>query len=372
MPGPSHPSLMPLVAALAAATAHADVQTFTSSFEFFNALDDAAHVTEDFEGFGLDEVIPPGTQVGNVIYDSFPTAFGGLVGDNYFNLGFQSLYLERDGVAGHGETDFYYPGESIAVAFAQDVYAIGIFFNVDISEFSDYMYIETPVGTASTGGALQDLNGMFFAGLISDQPFGTAVIGSTADAPTGWNMDELTYAVGGFMTWNVTLSGCQEVPEVTTTGNGTASVTLDTLNNTITVEGTYQDMEGIVTAAHIHGPAQQGQNAGVILTLNTTGGTSGDITGNGTLTPENVQNVLDGLTYINVHSETYPGGEIRAQIVVHCPGDFNGDGVKNILDFVEFQGAFVGGACLADVNHDKIYNILDFVAFQTLFQQACE
>jgi hypothetical protein len=49
-------------------------------------------------------------------------------------------------------------------------------------------------------------------------------------------------------------------------------------------------------------------------------------------------------------------------------GDFNADGVKNILDFVAFQQAFMAGNPLADANEDCQFNILDFVAFQLAFQ----
>ena len=54
------------------------------------------------------------------------------------------------------------------------------------------------------------------------------------------------------------------------------------------------------------------------------------------------------------------------------PGDFNGDGVKNILDFVAFQEAFVAADPSADCDGDGLFTILDFVCFQTLFQKGCE
>ena len=38
------------------------------------------------------------------------------------------------------------------------------------------------------------------------------------------------------------------------------------------------------------------------------------VTGGGTLTPEQVEGMLDGLTYVNVHSDLHPPGEIRGQI----------------------------------------------------------
>lgn len=54
-----------------------------------------------------------------------------------------------------------------------------------------------------------------------------------------------------------------------------------------------------------------------------------------------------------------------------CGGDFNGDGVLDILDFVAFQNAFTQGDLGADCNGDGALNILDFVCYQALFQAGC-
>jgi hypothetical protein len=54
-----------------------------------------------------------------------------------------------------------------------------------------------------------------------------------------------------------------------------------------------------------------------------------------------------------------------------CPGDFNGDGAKNILDFVAFQTAFVGNDDSADCDGNGTLNILDFVCFQSVFAEPC-
>ena len=59
------------------------------------------------------------------------------------------------------------------------------------------------------------------------------------------------------------------------------------------------------------------------------------------------------------------------QISNQDPGDFNGDGVKNILDFVAFQEAFVAGDPSADCDQNGSLDILDFVCFQALFQGGC-
>jgi hypothetical protein len=41
---------------------------------------------------------------------------------------------------------------------------------------------------------------------------------------------------------------------------------------------------------------------------------AGTITGGGTLTAVQVQGMLDGLTYVNLHTDLIPGGEIRGQV----------------------------------------------------------
>lgn len=112
------------------------------------------------------------------------------------------------------------------------------------------------------------------------------------------------------------LDGLQEVPPVATPGFGTATVILDTDTGAVTVSGTFQGLIGNTSAAHIHGLAPVGTNAGVILPVTIpTGVTSGTVTGNGTLTAPQVQGMLGGLTYLNIHSSFKPGGEIRGQVV---------------------------------------------------------
>jgi len=116
------------------------------------------------------------------------------------------------------------------------------------------------------------------------------------------------------LVYNVLLRGNQEVPLVVTTGTGNATVTINTTTNVVSVSGAYTTLMGTATAAHIHAPARRGANAGVILGLTPSGGTTGTISGSGTLTAAQTQALLDGLAYVNVHSSMFPGGEIRGQI----------------------------------------------------------
>jgi hypothetical protein len=111
------------------------------------------------------------------------------------------------------------------------------------------------------------------------------------------------------------MSGAQENPQNNSLGKGSCTVTLDQSSGNVTVGCTYQGLSGPAIAAHIHGVARPDMNAPVIVPLAAIGGASGTVTGGGTLTPALVQAMLDGLTYVNVHTQLHPGGEIRGQVV---------------------------------------------------------
>ncbi len=113
----------------------------------------------------------------------------------------------------------------------------------------------------------------------------------------------------------VAMNGAQEVPPVATNGTGCAWVDVDTVTGDVTVTGTYRNLNSNQTLVHIHGPAPVGMNAGILVTLTGTGGTSGTFGGSGTLTPAQVTDLCNGLHYLNIHTVTSPGGEIRGQIV---------------------------------------------------------
>lgn len=116
-----------------------------------------------------------------------------------------------------------------------------------------------------------------------------------------------------------TLSGGAERPEpVATAGHGSGTFLLagDQLSFSIR----YQDLSGAAVAAHIHGPATPDQAAGVLIDLAPFAvgpfGTSGAFAGTVMLSAEQLAYVIDGLTYVNVHTPEHGSGEIRGQIVV--------------------------------------------------------
>ena len=103
-----------------------------------------------------------------------------------------------------------------------------------------------------------------------------------------------------------------EVPPSKSTGLGQATATLDTATHELTYDVTFKGFSSEVTAAHIHGPAEAGKNAGVVVPL---GNSPKDpIHGTAKLTPEQEQQLTAGLYYMNIHSKNFPGGAIRGQL----------------------------------------------------------
>ena len=113
---------------------------------------------------------------------------------------------------------------------------------------------------------------------------------------------------------NATLTGLAEVPPNASPAVGNATVTLDNAGTTISWSVTYSGLLGTLTASHIHS-APIGTNGPVIIALNPVSGTtSGSYSGSAPVTPAQASDLLAGLDYINIHSNLYPGGEIRGQL----------------------------------------------------------
>jgi uncharacterized protein (TIGR03118 family) len=110
----------------------------------------------------------------------------------------------------------------------------------------------------------------------------------------------------------VTLNGVSEVPPVQTTASAAASLTL--VGNELFYSVTFSGLSGPATGAHIHGPADSTQNTNVIIPFNPPAAGSGSFSGNVTLSQTELEWLLAGQTYINIHTATNGGGEIRGQI----------------------------------------------------------
>lgn len=102
-------------------------------------------------------------------------------------------------------------------------------------------------------------------------------------------------------------------PGVTSSGKGAATASLDTATKTLTWMVDYSGLSGPATAAHIHGPADPGANAGIVVPF--TGNLASPIKGSATLTDAQIAQLEAGKWYVNLHTEANKGGEIRGQLV---------------------------------------------------------
>jgi hypothetical protein len=153
-------------------------------------------------------------------------------------------------------------------------------------------------------------------------------------------------AQGGFKRISEFLVGYNEVPSVSTTGNGQFTARISNDESRIDWELSYSDLEGAVQQSHIH-IGNVGVNGGisVFLCTNLGNGPAGtqpcpappatisgtivaaDVSPNIPATQgarnqglntgeldELIKAIRAGATYVNIHSTTWPGGEVRSQI----------------------------------------------------------
>ena len=112
--------------------------------------------------------------------------------------------------------------------------------------------------------------------------------------------------------FKATLSGASEVPPNASAGAGAATVTLDTATGKLVWDVSYSGMTGPAKAAHIHGPAGAGQNAGVVVPLK--GDLASPIKGSATLTAAQIADLEARQYSVNIHTAANKGGEIRGQL----------------------------------------------------------
>ena len=143
----------------------------------------------------------------------------------------------------------------------------------------------------------------------------------TGGMMSGGGMSGGMMSGGGMMdqSFEVTLSGDQEVPPVETEATGSATVSL--MGDEMTVSGDFSGLSSPVieiagSPGHIH-MAPAGENGDVIYPLNVSAdedGMSGIFSLTATLSPEQVDAFNAGELYFNFHTEMHNGGEIRGQI----------------------------------------------------------
>ncbi len=122
----------------------------------------------------------------------------------------------------------------------------------------------------------------------------------------------------------IPLLGTEEAPSNNSTGYGALTAIYDEQTTQFYYQFEWQLSPGNeATAVHFHGPATRGENASVVIDLGPISGNSGIQTGMLTLSnlPNSTQidDLKAGLWYLNIHSDQFPSGEIRGQLVELSP-----------------------------------------------------
>lgn len=120
-------------------------------------------------------------------------------------------------------------------------------------------------------------------------------------------------------TYVADLSGLSEVPPNASPALG--SIQAELTGTTLVVTGSFSDLLGAYTASHIH-RAPVGTNGPVVVGLapqlaGSFAGSYPAATNTFNLTAAQVADLQAGLHYVNVHSQAFPGGEIRGQLRLH-------------------------------------------------------
>jgi len=105
------------------------------------------------------------------------------------------------------------------------------------------------------------------------------------------------------------LTGAAEVPGPgDSDATGTAIIVVVPAIDLVCWKLSWEGIDGIVSAAHIHGPATTSQAAGVLVPLS--------VLTDGCTTDSDADAIAanPGNYYVNVHSNVFPAGAIRAQL----------------------------------------------------------
>ncbi len=108
------------------------------------------------------------------------------------------------------------------------------------------------------------------------------------------------------------LRGVYEIPKAITPASGSGMFYVDTKNNSIEYHIAYKKLKGEEISAHIHGFSGVNSNSPVIFDLDLGEHKTGVLF----YDEEQEAEILAGKTYVNIHSTSFPNGEIRGQIVL--------------------------------------------------------
>ncbi len=179
--------------------------------------------------------------------------------------------------------------------------------------------VDVPGVSYSLSHSSVNLPAFGFTNIVVTMTADAALMKHTRDAtvssagPRHWISEEAGYVtlIPPGSTFAAALSGADEVPPVSTLASGTAVFTYTPSTKALSYALTTTGLVS-VTAAHIHRELP-GVSGGVAYPLNTP--TTGSSSGTVTLSAADEALLLSGSLYVNVHTVSNPGGEIRGQIL---------------------------------------------------------
>ena len=116
------------------------------------------------------------------------------------------------------------------------------------------------------------------------------------------------------LTFSTRLAGGSAVPPSRSQASGQIDAIYDTQSRLLRWKASWHDLSSPITGIAFHGPAQQGQTAP--MTMIWPGPFGPRYEGRATLTPQQALDLQQGSWYINVTTQSWPGGEIRGQMHV--------------------------------------------------------
>ena len=131
-----------------------------------------------------------------------------------------------------------------------------------------------------------------------------------------------TSAAATIINLSSSIDEAQVVGGTGSAGVGSATLTFDTTTNLLSWSGSFSGLTYPFLVSHFHGAAAPGANAGVqvgFAVVLDPGNLSGTFNGSANLTAGQATDLLNDLWYINIHSLTFTGGEIRGQVLVPEP-----------------------------------------------------
>lgn len=262
-------------------------------------------------------------------------------------------------------------------------------FNVDLAnnQVNYYIAMSSPLSGPETAAHIHGFarHGLA-AGVLVPLPAGSPKIGTWNFNPGDADaiMDGLTYVnihtaafPGGEIRGQITpvvipIDSHQEVPPNAATGSGLGLLSIDRGAMTLGYDIRTCGLSAAETAAHVHGPAGRGVNAGVLVPLPA----GARKIGNWVYGAANEATLLGGRTYINIHTTAHPGGEVRGQVelpVTPCLGDINCDRIVDISDLAQLLAGFGGPGTKAqgDVNGDGLVDLADLSLQLSAFGTTC-